>query len=481
MSSAVKFSDVNIERSVLKNLVQNADFSKSAFIYQTITKSHFTDLFHKDIFTTTKNYFSKFGTMPDQEKLKTFLIKNITYNNKYKTKDNQLKIWLKASERIHQPLTPQEIINKEADVLLLEEMRKARVLQKFFVGAESGFNEGKYEDVLSLMGDALNDVSKIDNVVMEGNIVGDFGQHIQLIRQKKLGTIKPVSTGITGVQESENGDWKLVELDNWLDGGLYPGEMTLIIGENNVGKSFALMEVPVNVSMNKMNSVIFTIEMNKMKQEMRIYSRITGIPYSKFRKGDLTKKELKKWKDKLDWWKSECGILQVVSFDKGCTSVDIENKLKDLENKYGEEFSQVSIDYLNDMKPIGKYQSLKGWDAMGEISWDLANLAKRHNNHKGIPILTANQKKTNRAGTSSTDWQDAAFSPLPVQHATIGIGIGQDENDEEIGRVRWNIFKNRDGEKSVTFFTYPNFACARINSKVKMAAYYDMKDDEKSK
>ena len=277
-------------------------------------------------------------------------------------------------------------------------------------------------------------------------------------------------TGIVGARyDDESGDYHHIELDNLLDGGLFPSEMTLVIGENNVGKSFLLMELPIYASMtNKINTILFTIEMNKIKQQMRIYSRISGIPYHRFRTGEITKDELKKVKAKLIEWKEQYGVLHVVSFDKGATVVDLESKLKDAENKYGKEFGLISIDYLNDMKPIGKYQSLKGWDAMGEISWDLSNLAKRWNGRKGNPIITANQKKTTRAGTARTDWQDAAFSPLPVQHATVGIGIGQNEDDEQWGRLRWDIFKNRDGEKGISFFTFPDFKVGKISSKSKM-------------
>ena len=470
--------NTDAERNVLKSILQNRDFCKSVFMFKTIIADHFVDLFHRDLFNAVDNYFIRFGIQPTMDKLKIHMLKFITYNQKFKTNEQQRKIWLKGVERLYNPLDEMELAEKESNVELLEELRKARLIQKFFVGAEKSFGDKKYEEVISLMGEVISVSKVVDNVINEGNIVDDFKQHIQIIRQQRLGEIQPVKTGIVGAQENdETGAYHLVYLDDYLGGGLYPAEMTLIIGENNVGKSFMLMESTVQASMNqKLNSILFTIEMNKIKQQNRIYSRITGIPYNKFRLGTITQKELTKWKDKLQWWKENCGILHVVSFDKGATVMDIENKIKDAENKYGQDFGLISIDYLNDMKPMGKFQSSKGWDAMGEISWDLSNMAKKWNNRKGIPVITANQKKTTKAGSGGTSWDDAAFSPLPVQHATVGIGIGQSKVDEEIGRIQWTLFKNRDGEKSVSFYTYPDFSVSRIASKNKMYTYYDIKE-----
>lgn len=465
----MKKTDVDIERNILRCTLQVKDFGQSVLTYGQIIENHFSDLFHQNAFSAIKDYFHKYGTVPSQPKLKDNILQFITYDKRYNTKANQRAIWLTSVDRLFTPLKQDSIREKESDLAQLEEMRKVRLLQKFLVNSEESLGDGKVEQIIEDMGFVINQTKMVDSQMTEGNIVEDFSQHIRLIKQKKLGVIKPVPTGIFGAKYDESeGTYTPIHLDNYLDGGLFPGEMTLIIGENNVGKSFLLMEIPVHAAMTaKINTIIFTIEMNKIKQQTRIYSRISGIPYNKFRTGEITKDELKVVKKKLEYWKANYGVLHVVSFDKGATVIELENKLKDAENKYGKEFGLISIDYLNDMKPIGKYQNLKGWDAMGEISWDLSNLAKRWNNRKGVPVVTANQKKTTKAGTGSTDWQDAAFSPLPAQHSTLGIGIGQNKDDEEWGRIRWDIFKNRDGGKGISFYTFPDFSISKICSKKK--------------
>lgn len=466
----MKNSDVDIERNILRCILQIKNFAPSVFLYGTVIKEHFADLFHQDVFSATHWYYNKFGLTPTAEKLKSIIPQYTTFDKRYDKNSNQKDVWVKSIDRLFSPLNPQSIEEKESDLAMLEEMRKTRLIQKFMVDSSEKLETGKVDVILEQAGVLLKDTKMVDNQMTEGNIVEDFKQHVNLIKQKKLGLIKPVPTGIVGAKHNEeDGTYEIVQFDNYLDGGLYPTEMTLLIGENNVGKSFALMEIPVYACQTaKINSIIFTIEMNKIKAQLRIYSRISGIPYSKFRTGTITKAELEIVRDRLFDWKKKNGILHIVSFDKGATVVDVENKIRDAEHRYGKEFGLISIDYLNDMKPIGKYQNLKGWDAMGEISWDLSNLAKRWNNRKGVPVLTANQKKTTKAGTGSTDWQDAAFSPLPAQHATIGIGIGQTKDDEQFGRIRWDIFKNRDGGKGISFYTFPDFSISKIYSRKKM-------------
>lgn len=460
----MKLNDVEIERNIIKCLLQVPSFSNNVFLNGTVIETHFTDLFHQNTFTAIKQFYNKFGTVPTVEKLQLFIIPHIKYDERFKTAENQRKIWLKSVERLYNKLSEDVSGNKESDVAMLEHMRKSRLVQNLLYVSEKNLDGGKLDNVVEDIGFALNEMKVVENTMMEGNIVEDFRQHVNLIKMKKQKLIKPVPTGIYGISyDKSQQQGKKVYLDNFLDGGLYPGELAIIIGENNVGKSFLLMEIPLYAAMtNKNNCIMFTIEMNKIYQQMRMYSRISGIPFEKFKTGEITKDELITVKKKLNWWEKNCGILHVVSFDKGATVNDVEIKMKDAENRYKTKFDLISIDYLNDMKPIGKFQNIKGWDAMGEISWDMAQLSKRWNDRAGIPIITANQKKTTKAGTGSTDWQDAAFSPLPVQHAAVGFGIGQTKDDETLERIKFEIFKMRYGKKGASFYTFPRFEKSRF-------------------
>jgi hypothetical protein len=221
--------------------------------------------------------------------------------------------------------------------------------------------------------------------------------------------------------------------------------------------------------------------MNKVKSQRRIYSRATGIPYTKFKQGLLDKDDIKKLNEWKEDWKQNYGILEVVSFDRGATVYDIENKTNDIENKYGKKFELIAVDYLNDLKPVGKFQNSKSWDAIGEVSWDLSNLSKFHDNHRGLAIITAIQKKTVMYGKAETKAGSGAMSALPEHHATVAIGLGQETGDDNYGiggRIRYDIFKNRDEKKNISFYTFPNFKVSRIHSTKSMRMHYQDRIEE---
>jgi replicative DNA helicase len=461
--------DSVIEKNVLKGMLQLEDFLKVVILHNRVTEEHFLELFHKDVFNTIKMFYGKYGCAPTKEKFVQNL--KITFTSKYKPQQ-QKKIWASASERLFAELGEKGKRQLESDVEILNEYCLARAIQSAIIEVSGKYEVGDYESVMDILRKLVAERNRMGNDITEGDVVSDHRQHIEIIRLKKSGKIVPIGTGIKGMRESDTGENNIVNLDDYLDGGWHPGELTLLIGENNVGKSFALMEFAYNAAKAKKPVVLFTIEMGKIKQQARIYSRMTGIAYSKFRTGELSEGDHKRWERCLEIWKEKCGTYYVVAFPKGAKVNDIENKMRDIQNNWGKKIGLVCIDYLNDMTPTGKYSSDKDWGAFGEISWDLANLCKYWNNNEGIPIVTANQRKTRGAGKGYIHWDDAAFSPLPSQHATIGIGISQGQDDLALGRILWNIFKNRDGEKGISFYIYPNFSRSRISSLKKMMEYY---------
>lgn len=472
-----QFFDTSAEKNILRNLIKDEVFCRNSFLHQLVVKEHFTSLFHIDSFKTVEWFVNKFGSVPNSLKyFKKVLTKFTTPNDSFKTKDAQLKVWYKSAQNLFIDLAPGEKRELKSNLSLVEELRKSREVQRFLITSEKLFRDGNISDIINDSVILVRSSRKIENTVMQGNIVEDFSEHIRIMEMQSKGIIQPVMTGIYGVKEYDDGERKIISLDELLLGGLFPGEMTYIIGENNIGKSFMLQDIPyVSASKQGKNVVLFTIEMNKIKAQRRLYSRLTKIPYSAFKTGKLSKTEIDYWKECLDWWKENCGIYEVCSFDKGATVIDVDNKLKEIEDKYGESFELVSIDYLNDMQPTGKYLSSKNWDAQGEISWELGQLSKYWNNHSGIAVITAGQKKSKSSSenSSDTEWTDGAFSPLPAQHATIGIGLGQDKYDKSVGRIKLNLFKNRDGEKDISFYMYPDFSQGKLHSIKRSDQFYN--------
>ena len=62
-------------------------------------------------------------------------------------------------------------------------------------------------------------------------------------------------------------------------------------------------------------------------------------------------------------------------------------------------------------------------------------------------------------------WNDAAFSPLPSQHASVMIGLLYSPIHDNMlaSVVNHQIIKNRDGDTSMGIVCFPNFAVCKMN------------------
>lgn len=458
--------DIVAERNIIRNLLQNINFAKEVFTYDTIQREYFTDVFHIDAYRIAGAYYRKYGALPDISKFKRYVKRYMTFIQKYEKRSKQLKLWLGAAERVYRTLSESDMQKVEADKDLLIELYELRNIQFALVQSGESYTKGDTKTAIRIFQDVIAKNTRSENIISDGNIVDDLEQHEKLYKARKRKDIEPVATGIFGVIDPDENP-RLFKLDNAFAGGYYPGEFIMYVGDNNVGKSTALMETGLVNSNYGKNVLIVTIEMPKEAQEMRIYSRLTGIKFDKFRAATMSDKEYAKWITTVrKFERSKNGILHISAMEGNVTVGAVEDKLREVEALYNKRFEVLIIDYLNDMSAEGVHRnkSSKDWDVLGTISWGLTSLAKKWNNRRGIVVVTANQRKTAAFG-SKGKLQDAAYSPLPTQHASIVINIAQNDVDRELERLEWEITKGRFGKKNITFYTYPRFEVSMISSK----------------
>jgi replicative DNA helicase len=474
---AKKFYDVKVELNILRLVLQNKNFSSSVMTYNKITEEHFADQFCRDAWNVIKAFYNKYGKMPKKQLLTKYIVKYMTYYpDRFKRKESQLKIWRSSVSKLYNKIN----VDAKSEYDLFEEYRKLRLSQRLATEIVHNLEDENLTKIHTSITKAVSRFSIVENIITQGNIVDDLEEHFELDKKIKRGDIEFVKTNIVGVIDKENRKPKVVRLDEHILGGIYPKELTMLVGESTIGKSFCLMEMIYSATnFEKKNGILFTIEMDKIKQQRRIYSRATKIPYYIFKKGELTKQDkqiLMDWRD--GWQDDKKGIYEVVSFDKGATVIDVSNKITEIENKYGEAFEVIAVDYLQDMKPMGKYTDNKDWTALGEISWELTQLSKYHDDHRGIAVIVASQKKTKFYGKAETKLGSSMGSALPEHHATVTIGLGQNEDDAIMKRIRWDLSKNRDGERGISFYTYTDYAVSRIASVRKMKEFYSESESE---
>lgn len=470
----VELHDIDSERNIIRRLCTDEEYTQRVAMNQLVIVDHFSDLFHRDAFTALIDYYKTLGSLPDYKKFQLHLEKHITPADNFADKDQQIGIWKSAAEKLFRPLSDGERKGTKADMATIELHRKGRLLQSSMTDVYTLFQQNKFDDGFRAMSETLLESRIDENRILEGDVTKDWEQHLQYMELQRSGVIRPIPCGMFGAREDDAGGAEIIQLDDLLYGGFYPSDLVILIGETSIGKSFFLMECAYHAALKGHNAIYFTIEMDKAKAQRRIYSRMTSIPYRLFRTAEISTKQEGFVRERLEKWANKCGKLYVVSFDRGATHLDIEAKMNETQNRFGLEWDMCVIDYLNDMVPVGNQHSLKSWEGMGEISWGLAQLAKNFNAHKGLPIVTANQKRGDKAGKASTGWSDAAFAKMVIHHCSVGLGLGADSDDKAAGRIRFDLFKHREGDSNISMYFYPNLAVSRITSLKRLRQYYGM-------
>jgi hypothetical protein len=474
--------DLKSEFIVLRNYIRNREFALSVLMNDVISEHHFIDRLHRDIFLVLTEYYTRYGIhIPEKSHIMRMLAKGFTRLPKYK-EQQQKRIWLSGLSKIYKgEIEQHEITKLESHIDILESLRQSRLLKGFLIDSRRLYDKGSFLSVKDKIPELMNNLSAKDNEVIHGDIVSDYNKNL-ISYKSRMHSPPAIGTGIVGVAEYGDNLQEVVKLDYILHGGLRPKQVAIILGENNIGKSFVLMEVGYHAAKwQKKNVLLVTIEMEKESQQLRIYSRDTGIKFNKFYDCSLTKEDRAVWRESIEKWKKDnCGLYYVVSMTKASVP-DIEKIMREIEISLSVKFDLLVIDYLNDMIP-SDYRQIsrsKNWDVQGTISWELVKLSKSWNNGQGIPILTANQRKTKieQGRKHGLLWSDGAYSPLVMQHAAIVIGISFDEMGIELNRMTWNVIKSRFSSKKTkkslrVFYTFPRFEVARVSSMKRAREYY---------
>lgn len=481
----MKYYDIGLERKILAILCHSPEIMQEVSTREDIGKGLFSDITNQVIFESAYDFYRINSTLPNENVFKKFIIKYINIDKRSKISKNKLiDRYEIVIDRLYNGIKLGNMDYDQFDAMIIEltKLKKGRELQKTIISLSDELDEGDVNKAEEVLIKFRMDVLSNASISNGGLYVDDWKERALLIKKKKEHpeSFSAIPVRIMGWNPDDPfNDEKPVALDKFLDGGSFKGELTLIIGDSGAGKSMELLEFAYCAAVNNRNAIYFSIEMSKMKIETRLDSKVSGIPYSKFRTGSINKKEFTKWKESVQKFKEKFGKLYVEGFYKGCTIQAIESRAKDIEQELGEKIDIIVIDYLNDISPIRSTGDK--WSDQGEVSWEMKLLAGSWNKGEGIPVITANQGKSSSALSKFKKmangmvyfkrmlWNDAAFSPLPSQHASVIIGLlNSSYHDNMIATmVNHQIVKNRDGEVSIGIVSFPNFSLCRMNSRIK--------------
>lgn len=227
--------------------------------------------------------------------------------------------------------------------------------------------------------------------------------------------------------------WKW--LDNTIKGGFLKDGNALYVfyGKPNIGKSIVLGNMADNIAKQGYNSMIITLEMNEISYAERLLSRITQIKTT-----DLVK-DIDLLKTRIE--ENKRGNIFIKEFPTATITPQFIRSYIEQLLKSDIKIDALIIDYIDLIAWPGNDPDYIKKKKIAEHLRGTSKILK-------IPVISADQ--TRRESYSETpDMADAAGSTGNNVTADLLVGLSRNDDDIELGLIRANIMKNRNGPKDI--------------------------------
>jgi replicative DNA helicase len=352
-----------------------------------------------DTFKKFVNNNTNIDIISSCEEDKIILNKLTDYYNKYEQKPNIENI-LKELES-----DPQKCLLVKSRIKSLSKITKDPDQYEYLIDklkadwAKNEINEIIKNDYLSEEIDLSNsekvakvikkinaNLAKIENNINK-NGEGEYSFTTMEI-DKKIGEI--IKRDISSVKRFKLGH----DILDKETGGFMPGEVLIVLGNINQGKSFVLTNIVFEMWQQGHNVLLLTGEMNPRMFDERIFSRATGVLYSNILNGkDALSEEDKKYLEQLannvKQRKNNIVTKYVTASD---TANSVRKYIEELEKTKGFIPDVLVVDSFECMAPINKKPDL--WENLGQITTDFKNLAETYKDGKGLFVISTHQAKT---------------------------------------------------------------------------------------
>ena len=294
------------------------------------------------------------------------------------------------------------------------------------------------QDLSSTVNKIQQGLSKVtllnDKEVVEGNLsasLDDFYDKYQRIQRGEINI--GLKTGFPSFDK--------------FTGGLKNGELDIVMGGSNEGKSVFLLNVAhyIHTMLNK-NVIYFSVELPKDQIIRRYLALSANINIDRFREGILTPEENTRLINTMNDFKQRQNMFYIVD-NPTCTADSIAAKYEELSLK--NKIDLIIIDYLGIMKP--KKSSGQKWEDLGQIALDVRHIARQFE----VPVLTAMQVKQEAIKNAKNpvyNMTDMANSFMVIHHADTVLSIKLKDpvaamQGLSVIDMTANLAKVRDGQK----------------------------------
>lgn len=241
-------------------------------------------------------------------------------------------------------------------------------------------------------------------------------------------------------------------IDELLSGGWDRKTLNLILGGTNSGKSLWLGNIAVNASNYGKNVLYITLEMSSKKVMKRMGANRLKIHIDEYdtkskdthfmtKKLNALKKQTAFTSSDSDMFKNTLGHLYVKEFPSGsCTVADVDNTIKNFENKKNIKIDLVVVDYLTIMSPE-KSKDMNLFTNGKYLSNGLRAIAQK----RDLVMVTAMQIGKDSYGANDINLGDVSESKAIIENTDVCFGIIRTDAMRRENKYQLKLLKIRDG------------------------------------
>ncbi len=295
--------------------------------------------------------------------------------------------------------------------------------------------------------------------------------NVKSVNQVKAYDRRTLKDSITDFRDEFNAKMKDPKFDSGLQtgysfldsatGGLREGELLLVGGESGAGKSMFLMNLAIQLWMQKnslamtegftegCNVMYFSLEMPFKPCRNRVLSRLSGVtskllrnPVSPEGKLKINGDDRNKLKTALQFINNYPFEFEIIDIPRGATVDRIETLYEEAKLKFNPKV--VVVDYLGIMDDEGNKED--DWLKLGTIAGKLHEFVRAHN-LIGLSAVQLNRVKASKDVEERVGMHRIGRSALIMHHANIGVQIETRQNEKQYPDMYYHLIKNRDGEQ----------------------------------
>lgn len=437
-------SDVSFLRNCSKNL----------------TRAHIEHPIIADIYDIINNHFKKHSTPPTVLETESYLYSKYPDINTYN----------KYRGMLHDAVLKKENFSKAVLSEKLSGWLKVVILKKTLMDGAQLYNSAKYDQ-------AEKEIKKLITKLSDAKFEEDNRANLMNMNERlqKISSAKGKACTLGSPYFDEavfegamNVDGEKIQndLSTLTKGCLFPGEITMILGPSNSGKTTMLTTVAVsNIAIGKRVAIVSHEESeDKMVTKLfQSFTELTGEQMS-FINSEAYQKAESSWRAAVQ---NKLFLYEWIKPGKMyCEDVIdmISNEHEKLVMETGAGFDLVIVDYPAKTRSREYGKGRDDWAEKEYIYEQYRLLARKYSFHCITPVQTNREGfKNNKEGLSMLDMDSAASGWGIMTLADIVISINRSYDDLTQCSVRFFIAKSRQGVNKKTFISETRYDLGRTH------------------